>query len=142
MITRNTKQREEILSVICGANIHMTAEEVHQELHRQNKPVGIATVYRNLNRLAEENAIVKVQNAEGCYYDGNSIPHYHMRCTSCGRLQDVPMDYQEELNKIVQEKMKVQIFGHQLTFDCLCDDCLSKRKEKEKKDDKFKRNKN
>ncbi len=128
MIVRNTKQREDILAVISGVNKHMTAEEVHLELHRQNKSVGIATVYRNLNRLAQEREITKVMDQDTCYYDGNSHPHYHVRCTQCGRLQDVPMDYQEELDKKIQQKMKIRVIGHQLTFDCICDDCISKEK--------------
>ncbi len=126
MIVRNTKQREDILSVISGVNKHMTAEEVHQELVAQKKSVGIATVYRNLNRLAEENEITKVVDQDICYYDGNSQPHYHVRCIHCGKLEDVSMEYQEELNQKIQSKMKVQILSHQLTFNCICDDCLSK----------------
>lgn len=128
MIVRNTRQREEILDVIRGVNCHMTAEEVHEKLQQNKKSVGIATVYRNLNRLAEENEITKIVEENRCYYDGNANPHYHLRCVKCGKLQDASLEYQEQLDQLIQVKKGFKILGHQLTFDCICDDCLSMSK--------------
>ncbi len=126
MALRNTKQREEVLGVILGINRHMTAEEVHAELLKKNKSVGIATVYRNLNRLVEEKKIQKIMDQDCCYFDGNGKPHYHLRCKNCGKYQDLDMDYQEHLNQVIQEKLEIDILGHHLTFDFICDDCCLK----------------
>ncbi|MFV0379222.1 MAG: Fur family transcriptional regulator [Anaerorhabdus sp.] len=139
MILRNTKQRDDILELIHNSDKHMTADEIHKILSLQDKKVGIATIYRNLNRLVDERKVVKISDRGGCYFDGNSVLHYHMRCTCCSKLVDVPMDYQSDLDEFMQSKMNVQILSHQLIFDYICDDCAKLLKKKEKNDDKFKR---
>ena len=59
---RNTKQKTTILNAIDTYG-HVTVEELKEILHNNNEDVSIATIYRNLNILAEEGKIKKVFSA-------------------------------------------------------------------------------
>lgn len=122
MTTRETKQKQEILQVVSGVNCHMTAEEVHQALVARDSGIGIATVYRNLNRLVEANIISRIADREICYYDGNSTPHYHLRCMVCNKFEDAPLAYLDLLDQSLVEK-GIGVRGHSITFDWICPSC-------------------
>lgn len=126
MTYRQTKQREEVLQVVQGVDKHMTAEEVYQEIAKINPNIGIATVYRNLNRLVEMNVITRIIDKDISYYDGNNKPHYHIHCVQCGKFHDAPMMYNETLDEELENKLGISILGHSVTFECICDECSKK----------------
>ncbi|MEG0176381.1 Fur family transcriptional regulator [Anaerorhabdus sp.] len=128
MVYRQTKQREEVLQIVQGVNKHMTAEEVFQEISKNNPNMGIATVYRNLNRLVEMNIIARIVDKEICYYDGNSVPHYHLHCAQCGKFQDAPVQYNKQLDTDLEKQLGIEILGHNVTFECICEECTKKTK--------------
>ena len=49
MSYRNTKQRKDVYEVLKGLDKHLTADQVMEALSENDKKVGLATVYRNLN---------------------------------------------------------------------------------------------
>ena len=53
-VRRNTKQLSIILDTIKRMPRHFTAEEVYFEVKKDNPSVGQATVFRNMNKMAEE----------------------------------------------------------------------------------------
>lgn len=130
MTFRQTKQKDDILHVIRGVNRHMTAEEVHQAVLKTNPSIGIATVYRNLNRLADTNEITRVIDKDVCYYDGNSEPHYHVHCVNCGRYHDAVIEYQTAFDQMIATKHDIKVIGHHITFDCVCESCLHQNDKK------------
>lgn len=123
MTYRHTKQRQEVLDAIRGINRHLTAEEVYQVVVKGNPSVGIATVYRNLNHLVERRMISRIVDKGSCYFDGNCEPHYHLRCVHCGKYQDVPMEYKSRLDKSIEKELDVEVLGHSIIFDYICNEC-------------------
>lgn len=123
MTYRHTKQREEVLQVVQGVDKHMTAEEVYLEISKTNPNMGIATVYRNLNRLVEMDVITRIIDRDISYYDGNSNPHYHLHCVKCGKFHDAPMSYMKNLDKEIEDELGITVIGHNVTFDCICEEC-------------------
>lgn len=123
MTYRQTKQKQEVLEAIQGVNRHLTAEEVHQVVVKNNPTVGIATVYRNLNHLVERRVISRIVEKGSCYFDGNGEPHYHLRCIHCGKYHDVSMEYNKKLDKNIAKELGVEILGHSITFDYICNEC-------------------
>lgn len=50
----------------------------------------MGTVYRNLDFLASSGEILRLDRAGAQkHFDGNPMPHHHVRCTVCGRIGDV-----------------------------------------------------
>lgn len=88
---RRTRQREVILDELARLRTHPTAAELYVLVRRRLPRISVATVYRNLERLAAAGEIQKLQfaGAEG-RFDATTTRHDHVRCVVCGRLDDLP----------------------------------------------------
>src|SRR5438094_4329384 len=87
---RLTRPRRLILDVVRATDVHPTAVFVYQRVRRRLPRVSLATVYRNLRMLAAEGFLAERTDAGGLRFDGNTGPHDHFTCLSCGRIYDVP----------------------------------------------------
>lgn len=88
---RNTKQKAAVLAAVKGAKHHPDAKWVYGEVSREIPDVSLGTVYRALASLSAEGLIKEYRQADGpSLYDPNTEEHIHIRCSSCGRIQDVP----------------------------------------------------
>jgi len=87
---RNTIQRQVILSAVEELNIHATAEQVVNHLAKSYPTIGRATIYRNLNSLAESGELLRVGTFYGSmHYDHNCHEHFHFVCNKCKQVFDV-----------------------------------------------------
>ena len=126
---RYSSQRERVYEAIKGVNRHLSAEEVYLEVNKQEPKIGMATVYRNLNFLVENNLIVKLHVQDQQHlYDGNADKHYHLQCQECLKYYDIPITYMEQLDSKIEALCQFEIEGHNLTFKGTCAECLNKKK--------------
>lgn len=63
--TRRTVQKDAIRQALDSSPGFVSAQQVHRQLYDAGTPVGIATVYRQLNALAESGDADTVLGAEG-----------------------------------------------------------------------------
>lgn len=86
-MSRKTEQREAILDALRASDRAVTAQELHGEL----EGVGLATVYRNLQRLAEEGTAdtLRRDSGEQAFLICPSDHHHHLTCRVCGRVERV-----------------------------------------------------
>jgi Fur family ferric uptake transcriptional regulator len=86
-VSRRTEQREAILDALAASERAVTA----QELHGQLEGVGLATVYRNLQRLADSGDAdtLRRDNGEVAFLICESGHHHHLTCRVCGRVERV-----------------------------------------------------
>ena len=125
-----SRQRSAVLDVVKQNYNHPTAEEVYEEARKLHPGIGIATVYRNLNLLAEMGEIRKIAMGDGNdRFDGRIEEHYHLRCKHCGKLQDLmpPEEKVEELRKKALEAFGLKA-SNKATFNSVimegvCDQC-------------------
>ena len=90
-MTRNTIQKEIILSALCQMRNHPTAAMVYEEVHREHPSISRSTVYRVLGQMAEDGTILHLGLAgSDARFDGNTFQHGHVRCRMCGRVADIP----------------------------------------------------
>lgn len=130
MNRRNTHQKELILQIVEGVGKHLTAEEVLQKAQEIDPAIGLATVYRNLNLFCDEKRIQKINLDGFSYYDGNPIPHHHFICKACGKLEDLEMEYNPQLDKSAKRCVKGTILHHSITFEGYCNSCINNQEEK------------
>lgn len=124
---RNTIQAALIYEAVNRLQCHATAEEIYQEVIREHPSVSRATVYRNLNRLAQEGRIRKLELPTGPdRFDHLCHRHYHVRCEKCGRIFDVDMDCIPDLEKNIRDRRGFQITGHDILFRGICPECAGK----------------
>ena len=134
MQRRNTIQRELVLRAVTELGNHASAEEVCDRFRRDAPSLSRATVYRNLNILAEEDRILRIEVPGAAdRYDHNTDAHYHARCLRCGSVFDVEADGIPDMLSRVRDAHGFVLFGCDVVFKGICPECNSKEgKEKEK----------
>jgi len=86
---RMTSQRLKILEYLRSVKTHPTAEMVYAAVKKDLPTISLATVYRNLNLLAEQGKILKLEIGGEFRFDGDMCSHVHAVCTKCGKLEDL-----------------------------------------------------
>ncbi|MGF6376802.1 Fur family peroxide stress response transcriptional regulator [Clostridiales Family XIII bacterium PM5-7] len=131
---KNSKQRSLILNIVRENPVHPTAEWIYGQACKEMPSIGIATVYRNLNALVTLGEIEKIHIADGIdRFDGNTKEHYHLKCTSCGKLQDLDADSDalDNLHRTVGTTFAIDDSNIRLNTTLLkgvCNDCIHAEK--------------
>ena len=101
---RYSKQRELILETLKGLRSHPTAEEIYELVRASDPEISLATIYRNLNQLAENGMILRISAAgTSDRFDYPRMPHYHFRCTKCGQVSDIDSVYTNEIAMLAEK---------------------------------------
>lgn len=87
--TRFTFQRMKILEYLKGIRHHPTAEQIYNEVKKQIPSITLATVYRNLNLLAREGKIKRLEINHEYRFDAHIGCHQHFVCENTGKVYDV-----------------------------------------------------
>jgi Fur family ferric uptake transcriptional regulator len=123
--TRMTKQRKVILEELRKVTSHPTADEVYDMVRQRLPRISLGTIYRNLDVLAESGEILKLESAGNQKrFDGNPMPHAHIRCTRCGRVGDV-MNVGIEVPLDGMDVYGFTVTSARIEFDGICDACQS-----------------
>ena len=88
---RSTRQRSAVSAVLDEAQAFLSAQELHARLRARGESVGLATVYRALQALAEEGDVdvLRTDDGEAVYRRCSTGHHHHLVCRSCGRTVEV-----------------------------------------------------
>ena len=120
---RVTRQRTILLEELRKVSTHPTADELYHMVRQRLPRISLGTVYRNLDLLAEQGAICRIESAGvSKRFDGNIRPHQHARCQNCGRVLDImlPVPVPDPRDIILPGFV---ITAVRLEFDGLCDAC-------------------
>jgi len=124
---RLTSQRQVILEELKKVKSHPTANEVFDMVRKRLPRIGLGTVYRNLDLLAEKGIIKKLEvGGEQKRFDGDTSQHYHIRCVKCSRVEDIFIARAEELEKNAASYCNYKILDHHVQFSGICRKCLAK----------------
>jgi len=125
--TRLTQQRKVVLEELKKTTAHPTADELYEAVRRRLPNISLGTVYRNLEILSACGEIQKLDLGEGKKrFDARMDPHYHLRCTQCGRVFDIPyIPLDKEIENRLQGVNNFKVTGIQIHFDGICEECLS-----------------
>jgi Fur family transcriptional regulator, ferric uptake regulator len=127
---RLTTQRRVILEELNKAASHPTAIEVYDLVSRRLPRIGLGTVYRNLELMTASGIIVKREiGGTQKRFDAVVEPHYHIRCTTCGRIDDIALEVQSRINQTAAEASKYRVLGHHIEFCGICTKCSEQEKE-------------
>lgn len=122
--TRKTIQQDLVFNAVNSLRNHATPDDVYEEILKSYKTISKATVYRNLNQLAESGKIRKVSVPNGAdRFDHQIDNHYHAQCTICGKVIDVTLKYFSNLEEKVENTDGFMLLGHDIIFSGFCEDC-------------------
>ncbi|MDR1633704.1 MAG: transcriptional repressor [Bifidobacteriaceae bacterium] len=123
---RASKAREMVLDGLRQAQAFRSAQSLHMELRAAGHAIGLATVYRNLQILAEDALVdqVRVEGAEAlyrvCAQDGH---HHHVICRSCGRSAAVTgPDFEVWADRVATQAGYSEV-RHSLEISGICRQC-------------------
>lgn len=88
---RPTRQRRAVAACLAELGDFRSAQEIHEVLRRSGETVGLSTVYRTLQALAEseEVDVLRTDDGEALYRRCSGTHHHHLVCRSCGRTVEV-----------------------------------------------------
>ncbi len=125
---RLTTQRQIILEELGKVTSHPTANEVYDMVRKRLPRIGLGTVYRNLELLADSGIILKLEvGGTQKRFDATVDPHYHIRCSACGKVDDIDIPVQEHINQVAMEASNYEVLGHHIEFSGICYSCLEKK---------------
>lgn len=115
-----------VLDIVEAAENHPTALEVYEAVKRVRPHIGLASVYRILHHLVEQEYLKEVGRGEECYrYDGNISRHDHAVCTTCGALLDVPLEITvpQEVLQAAAQATGITLGSHEVRLYGRCSSC-------------------
>ena len=121
-----SRQREVILDTLKRNAVHPTAENLFQIIKDENPEtnIGIATVYRNLSKLADLGIIKRIEGLEDAeHFDHNTHTHYHFICNKCRKVYDIDAVVAPELIENTKNQTGFIIDSYDIVFNGVCKDC-------------------
>ena len=125
-----TKQYQAVLQCLeARDSAAFTAAELTEDLRLAGHPVGLATVYRQLDKLETAGVVHKVPTEEGALYQ--RCPHpaadhgcFLLRCESCGRILHLDCPQLEELYRHLETSHHFRIDPRRTVLTGRCQHCM------------------
>ena len=125
---RVTPQRAAIHETLSSVGGFRSAQELHEELRRQGQSVGLATVYRELQSLAEAGDIdlLVTPSGENIYrLCASGAHHHHLVCRACGTSVEIASHAVEAWARAAADAHGFTSVVHVAELYGLCADCHS-----------------
>ncbi|CAN5692402.1 Fur family transcriptional regulator [soil metagenome] len=122
---RPTRQRRAVASALQSFEDFRSAQDIHDLLKRGGKDVGLSTVYRTLQALADggEVDMLRTEDGEAVYRRCSATHHHHLVCRTCGRTVEVEGPTVERWADGVAGEHGFTEVSHTLEIFGTCPDC-------------------
>ncbi len=122
---RGTRQRSAVWSALADIMEFQSAQQLHARLREQGEAVGLATVYRTLQHLAEDGEVDVLRTADGeaVYRRCSTGHHHHLICRRCRRTVEVDSVAVERWAKTIAEDNGFADVEHVVEVFGTCADC-------------------
>ncbi|MFL6160396.1 MAG: Fur family transcriptional regulator [Marmoricola sp.] len=122
---RPTRQRLAVAAVLDGCAEFRTAQQVHESLRTAGDNVGLSTVYRALQAMADagEIDVLRSDGGEASYRRCSDSHHHHLVCRSCGTTVEVDGPAVERWTQGVAAEHGFTDVSHTLEIFGTCSSC-------------------
>ncbi|MCE3038134.1 ferric iron uptake transcriptional regulator [Helicobacter anatolicus] len=122
---KNSKQREEIISVLYKNRTHLSPEEIANEIRIKDKNTSISSIYRILNFLEKENFVTTLEtDKNGKRYEIAAKEHHdHIICLECGEITEFVDSNIEEQQLKVADINGCKLISHDMRLFVVCKKC-------------------
>ena len=122
-----TKQKRVVLEELSKVKNHPTAYEVYEMVKSRLPRISLGTVYRNLEQLSSGGQIRRLDMGQSQRrFDAVVDDHLHIRCISCGKVDDVPLNPAMStitIKDIVSSQSGYEVLGCEMDFQGICPTC-------------------
>jgi Fur family transcriptional regulator, ferric uptake regulator len=124
---RPTRQRRAVSEALEGVEDFRSAQEIHELLHDRGHAIGLATVYRTLQLLADHGQVDVIRSTDGeaSYRRCSGTHHHHLVCRSCGSTVEVEGPAVERWTRAIAEEHGYADVHHTLEIFGVCPRCAS-----------------
>ena len=124
---RRAGARESVVEFLSRQNCCLSAHEIHDGLRKARRRVGMASVYRALETLAELRLVKRVDAGDGIARfeplrpDGDH--HHHLVCRDCGRVEAFSDPRLERAIDKIAHGVGYAVDEHEVVLTGACEDC-------------------
>jgi len=121
--------RTAVVELLSRQRCCLTAQEIHEQLRREGHRVGLASVYRALDRLSSDGFLQKIELGAGVtryepvHADGEH--HHHLVCDACGKVEAFADDRLEQALHRVEHATGYRVAAHDVVLRGACSDCAT-----------------
>ena len=121
-----TRQRAAVSRALASAEGFQSAQSLHDAMRRSGESVGLTTVYRHLQSLADAGEVDVLRTADGesvyrrCQVEDH---HHHLVCRSCGATVEVTGPAVERWATAVAAKHGFRDVSHTVEVFGTCPAC-------------------
>jgi Fur family ferric uptake transcriptional regulator len=122
---RNTRQRTAVSALLAEVEGFHSAQDLHAMLRDRGERVGLTTVYRTLQGLADagEIDVMRPPGGEHLYRRCSEGHHHHLVCRACGRTVEVAGPAVETWAERVAAQHGFSDVSHTLEIFATCPQC-------------------
>ncbi|MFE7629672.1 Fur family transcriptional regulator [Kocuria sp. NPDC057446] len=125
-MSRTTRQRSALGELLDRTPEFRSAQQLHAMLGEQGESVSLATVYRNLNALAEagEVDVLATEGGESRFRRCRRTEHHHhLVCRRCGHTVEVAETQVERWAAQTARRHGFTEVSHAIELHGICDAC-------------------
>jgi len=122
---RPTRQRRAVATALQSFDDFRSAQDIHDLLRGNGENVGLSTVYRTLQALADRGDVdmLRTEDGEAVYRRCSATHHHHLVCRGCGRTVEVEGPTVEKWADSVAGRHGFTDVSHSLEIFGTCPDC-------------------
>jgi Fur family ferric uptake transcriptional regulator len=124
---RSTRQRSAITALLGDIEEFRSAQDLHDELRRRGEGIGLTTVYRTLQSMADAGIVdvLRTDTGESVYRQCSRGHHHHLVCRTCGRTVEVEGPTVEAWAESVAGQHGFTDISHTIEVFGTCCDCAA-----------------
>ena len=125
---RSTRQRSAISALLDDIEEFRSAQDLHDELRKRGEGIGLTTVYRTLQTLADAGIVdvLRTDTGESVYRRCSSGHHHHLVCRSCGFTVEVEGPTVEKWSQGIADDHGFTDVSHTVEVFGTCRTCSKK----------------
>ena len=132
-----TPQRQAIVDTILNSvGMHLTVEEIFDIVKKKRPEIGLATVYRTIVLMHEENLVTRLDLKDGTARyeltrEDEHHTHHHLVCIKCSQVLEFMDDLLDPIEEEIGKKYNFKVLDHSLKFYGICNECAKEETFKE-----------
>ncbi|WP_197374842.1 Fur family transcriptional regulator [Mycolicibacterium baixiangningiae] len=124
---RSTRQRAAIAELLDRLDDFRSAQELHDALKQRGEGIGLTTVYRTLQSMAEAGVVdtLRTDTGESVYRRCSTDHHHHLVCRACGATVEIQGGQVETWAAEVAREHGFSEVSHTIEIFGVCGDCAA-----------------